>query len=142
MRRAELPLVALLSSPDKQLTPIQIQKTLFLLNQNIPHALGGEVYHFTPYNYGPFDSAIYRDLETAIDSGLVDAIPSGGGWNEYRITPRGEARASETVQKLDPNALNYIRSLTQWVRSVSFRELLTTVYDAYPDFASRSVFRR
>jgi len=140
MSKAHWPLVALLKSPDKKLTPVQIQKTIFLFAQNIPDTIGHDAYKFKPYNYGPFDPAIYRDLEGAIEAGHVEPLPTSRGWDEYRITALGERIAQETLADVSPDAEQYISRITNWVRTTSFRELLTAIYKAYPAYAKRSVF--
>lgn len=141
MRRADLPLIALLKSPDQRLTPVQMQKTLFLLTENIADALGGKLYTFTPYNYGPFDATIYRDLEDAIESGYVETIPTKKGWDEYRLTAFGRTVAQQAIHEMDEESVAYVSRVASWARTVSFRDLLTAIYHEYPYYASRSVFR-
>jgi hypothetical protein len=60
--RDEFLLLALASASDGRLTPVQIQKAMFLLKQEAGQFVGPDFYEFVPYNYGPFNSSIYDDL--------------------------------------------------------------------------------
>jgi hypothetical protein len=42
---------------------VQVQKLFFLLDENIAADLGGRQFSFEPYDYGPFDRAVYSELE-------------------------------------------------------------------------------
>src|SRR5439155_6656754 len=48
-------LLALLAAEGHSLTPVQLQKCLFLLGSRRPKDVGRDFYHFRPYDYGPFD---------------------------------------------------------------------------------------
>src|SRR5437773_8648050 len=64
MSRRDWLLVALTEAGDRGLSPVQIQKTMFLFKNGTDRVLDeDQFYDFRPYNYGPFDSQIYRDLE-------------------------------------------------------------------------------
>ena len=56
--------------------PVRIQKLLFMMDREIPHLLGGPHFRFAPYRYGPFDQAVYQELESLRDAGLVDIAAS------------------------------------------------------------------
>jgi len=134
--------LALAAAEGKPLSPVQLQKTLFLLQKELPWAVGGEFYTFRPYNYGPFDSAIYADATTLAAQNLVavENIP-GQRWSGYAITIHGRERANALSKQISSQALSYLQSLTKWVQSVSFRDLLKAVYSKYPEYAVNSVFR-
>lgn len=125
------------------LDPVRIQKGMFLLSQEAGLE-DGEAYSFRPYDYGPFSSQIYHDLDDLVDEGVVaaEAVP-GYTWSRYRLTAFGLAAAQEIVDQLDPArraSARSIISLKQDVLSQSFNELLKHVYSRYPDYAERSVF--
>lgn len=127
----------------RALDPIRIQKGMFLLAQE-----GGvredEQYLFRPYDYGPFSSRIYDDLDALVEEGLVarEAVP-GYTWSRFRLTPEGLAETQEIADRLDEEHLQGVRFLLQMKSDVltrSFNRLLHYVYRRYPDYAKNSVF--
>lgn len=44
--------------------PARIRILLFLIDREIPEPFGGPHFDFRPYDYGPFDGAIYDELDT------------------------------------------------------------------------------
>jgi uncharacterized protein len=125
----------------KTLTPIQLQKALFLIGQKMPDAVKPDFYEFVPHNFGPFSKDIYGDVEALNDEGLIDEITkTGQNWPEYRISQTGTQRAEELRKNVSPDTYNYLDKLVKWVEEQSFQDLLHAVYSAYPDFAKNSVF--
>jgi predicted ArsR family transcriptional regulator len=119
-------------------------KGLFLVAKKTPRewlpAQGA--YDFEPYYYGPFSSAVYRDLDDLREADLVDCTPvPGRSWCTYSLTKRGSDAADEAAQVLDPRLVDYARRLNSWVGRLSFNDLLTRVYKEFPQYASKSVFR-
>jgi uncharacterized protein len=65
-------LVALSESADGYLSPVQIQKALFLFRKGAEGRFdSSQFYDFAPYHYGPFSPDIYYDLEELEKRGLV-----------------------------------------------------------------------
>jgi uncharacterized protein YwgA len=127
----------------RALDPIRIQKGLFLLAQE--GALReDERYSFRPYDYGPFSSQIYDDLDAMVDEGLVVREPVPGyTWNRFRLTPLGLAAAQSLAENLTQRQLvsaRILNTLKRDVLSLSFNRLLRHVYGRYPDYAKNSVF--
>ena len=71
MEKRDWLLLALAAAKTKGLTPVQIQKSLFLFGENMSGIGGSRFYKFVPYNYGPFDKRIYSDAEALETEGLV-----------------------------------------------------------------------
>jgi uncharacterized protein len=127
----------------RPLDPIRIQKGMFLLAQeaDIPE---GEQYLFRPYDYGPFSSRIYDDLDALVDEGLVarEAVP-GYTWSRYQLTDRGLEETQAIADRLDPDRRKAVRFLLEMKKDVlsrSFNRLLRYVYRRHPDYAKNSVF--
>ena len=53
MERKEWVLLALFAAEAYRLQPVQLQKSLFLLGQNVKD-VGTSYYDFMPFHYGPF----------------------------------------------------------------------------------------
>jgi len=99
-------------------------------------------YEFVPYNYGPFDSTIYRDVEILEAVGLLREQPRGN-YSRYVATQAGhdQARGLEEGEARG-EARDYLINLIGWILSVDFTQLLRSVYAKYPDYAVNSVFKR
>lgn len=123
------------------LTPIQLQKSLFLIGQKMPNVVSRGFYKFIPYNFGPFCREIYSDAVSLRDAGLVEQISRPGqDWPEYVISPTGTKAAEDLRQRIPQEARDYLETLVKWVEKQSFPDLLHAVYRAYPDYAKNSVF--
>jgi hypothetical protein len=139
--RDEFLLLALASAKDGRLTPLQIQKAMFLLKQEAAQFVGPDFYEFVPYNYGPFNSSIYDDLNLLAASGLVSIDQSQGrSWAMYTITGAGQQRADRIRQNVAPAIRDYTENVVTWIKSQSFASLLRSIYAKYPNFAINSVF--
>ena len=141
-RRDWLLLLVGLHPPPGGLEPVRVQKALFLLAREggIPPR---ERYWFVPYNYGPMSPRVYRDVDALARAGLVERLPVPGyAWGRVRATERGRERAAQLAREADPRALRRLREIREDVVALSFAALLESVYDRYPTFAQRSVFRR
>ena len=124
------------------LDPVRVQKGMFLLAREggIPPK---ERYWFVAYNYGPMSPRVYRDVDALVREGLVERLPVPGyAWGVVRATDRGRERAHALAATADRRALARLAAIREEVTSLSFAQLLERVYDRYPAFAERSVFRR
>lgn len=141
MEKQELLLAALSAGGSSEYTPVQVQKLIFLIERNIGEELGGTRFEFKPYDYGPFDSSIYemlRDLET---QGLAVASATSRGWKKYQLTSTGVATGTMLLSQLPERAAEYVRSVSDFVRRMSFAQLVSSIYKAYPEMKVNSVFR-
>jgi uncharacterized protein len=140
--RQKIVLAALAAEPASSFAPVQVQKLFFLLDQNIAVDLGGRQFAFEPYDYGPFDRAVYSELEHLAQQGLV-AIQSSQGAErrKFYLTPTGYAEGIATLNQLHPRARDYMSRVSAWVRSLSFAELVGAIYNQYPSMKINSVFR-
>lgn len=142
MDRKDIIIVALVASDGAIHTPVQIQKLLFLIDKNLSKHLKGPFFNFEPYAYGPFDSDIYSVLENLEKEGFVETISSPNlSWSKYRLTPQGQKRGYELLNSIDSKIADYIRKLSEFIRSLSFSELLSVIYKEYPEMKKYSVFR-
>jgi DNA-binding PadR family transcriptional regulator len=141
--RERLLLFIALDGAPQGLDPIRLQKGMFLFAMD-DDTDPREGYQFVPYNYGPMSAQIYRDLELLSEQGLVEAVPvEGQSWARYSATEQGLATARDLLNE-EPTqvAAQRLYEIKLDVSSHSFKEVLEDVYDRYPEFASKSVFRR
>ena len=130
-----------IAAGDRPLTPVQLQKSLFLLGKNLPKTTGAGFYKFEPYDYGPFDVQVYLDAEILVAEGLVEISQSGRGWNEYSATPGGRITAAVFEKKLNPKHASYIKAVVAWTQRLSFQALVRAIYAKYPSYRANSVFQ-
>ena len=133
-------LMALAAGDEKTYSPVQVQKLLFLLDDNIPNDVGGPHFQFQPYDYGPFDKEVYVVLEQLARKKLVSIIPTGRGWNKYMLTPKGFDYGREHLESLNNKSRQYTKKLAEFVTTVSFSQLVSTIYSHYPEMKENSVF--
>ena len=135
-------LLVVAAGKNRPLTPVQLQKSLFLLSESKLPEAPNSIYSFEPYHYGPFDSDIYADADSLRDDGKVVRLPSArGAWTETAITADGSSKAASLEKGLSKASANYIRELVQWVQSQSFSGLLRAIYSKYPEYREHSVFQ-
>jgi uncharacterized protein len=137
----DIVLAALSPAGGTPYSPVQVQKLLFLVDQNLSPCLGGLKFDFQPHHYGPFDKRVYFTLEDLAQRGMVEITRGRGNWPEYRLTPEGQTRAAEVMAGLDERARSYLGRVSAFVRSLSFSELVSAIYKAYPEMRVRSVFQ-
>jgi uncharacterized protein len=133
-------LAGLAAAPGMALTRVQAQKLYFLIDRQLADRLDGPAFNFVPYHYGPYDKNVYRILEELAVQGLVALYPSGAR-QTFQLTPRGEISASRELASLPQEVSRHIVQLATWVRTLSFSDLITAIYRAYPEMRANSVFQ-
>jgi hypothetical protein len=141
MEKSELVLAGLAAGGQGAIyPPAQVQKLFFLLDKEVPTYVEGPHFAFVPYDYGPFDSSVYDALDRAALSGLVD-INRTGRVRTYSLTAEGYKIGSAALAKIHEPARTFVSSAAKWVISLSFAQLVSAIYQKYPDMKSNSVFR-
>lgn len=141
--RDRLLLFIALDGAPRGLDPIRLQKGMFLFAME-GESRTDEVYEFVPYHYGPMSTQIYRDLEELLEHGLIEAHPvKGQSWARYSATEDGLVAARDLLaQEPSQAAARRLYEIKVDIASRTYQEVLEDVYDRFPDFASKSVFRR
>ncbi len=144
MMRKDWTLLTIVAADEHPLQPVQLQKSLFLISRNLPHHLLGsdQFYSFSPYDYGPFCSDVYADAESLEAEGLI-AIqrPPESRFRLYQATEAGARRALALEGKLSPSAVDYVKRVVAFTQSLSFNQLVSTIYKVYPEMRINSVFQ-
>jgi len=142
MNRPQLVLAALASAgPSVAFTPVQVQKIFFLLDRRGSTALGGPHFDFEPYDYGPFDQAVYHELDALQLIDLVQ-VDVDRRYRTYRLTSRGFIEGSAALAKIAAPVQNFIRQTVLWVGSLRFDQLVAAIYREYPEMKARSIFNQ
>ncbi len=123
-------------------SPVQIQKLLFLIGKKIPELSENNYFNFTPYNYGPFDPEIYDVISELISSEDLKLINDPNSRiMRYSTTDKGQIRGKQILQSLGKNTISKIKILSEFVRKLSFFELVSAIYKEYPEMKKYSIFR-
>jgi uncharacterized protein len=140
MERQDLVLAALAAGGENaSYWPVQVQKLLFLIDREASALVNGPHFDFKPYDYGPFDRAVYLELDSLAAQGLIN-IQNTGRYRVYSLTPEGYRQGSSNLSQVSL-ARSYIEQAARWVRSLSFQQLVAAIYRRYPDMKVNSVFR-
>jgi hypothetical protein len=142
MDRKEWALLAIAAGGDAGLTPVQLQKSLFLYGKHRPDEVGEDYYRFAPYDYGPFDAEVYRDAQRLQGAGLVDitSVP-GRRWNKYVVSSMGLELAASLKKRRAVVDIEHLEALVKWARGLTFSELVRAIYQLYPEYRANSVFQ-
>ena len=142
INQADVVLAAMAAKNGSVFAPVQVQKMFFLLDRNIADRCGGPWFDFEPYDYGPFDKEVYRALERWAVAGMV-RIDSGASSSRrtYALTPAGQAKGEAILKGLPNEAQAFMERVSDWVRSMSFAQLVGAIYRAYPDMRENSIFQ-
>jgi hypothetical protein len=142
MNRRDIMLAALSSGGESALfTPVQVQKLFFLIDRELGDRAGGPHFSFQPYDYGPFDRAVYHELETLARLGLV-RFDEQRSPKRFALTDEGLARGRQLLRLLDPQVRDYLSRVAAWVRALSFGALVSAIYQKYPDMKVNSIFNQ
>lgn len=121
--------------------PIRVQKGMFLFAME-SSAPEGQKYRFQPYNWGPFSQPIYADLEALEGAGLVERMQvPGASYYRYRRTTKGDEAAAALAARAPGDLVTSITEARGAVTGVGFDGLLKRVYDKYPEYATKSLFK-
>ena len=142
MNRQSLILAALAPAGEDPYTPVMVQKLMFLIDQEIPKDVGGPHFNFRPYDYGPYDSDVYSELEKLASEGLI-AIHVREGWNRrvFKLTSEGLEQGDAELQGSDARVKSFLAEASEFVRGLSFSQLVAAIYKGYPEFRANSVFQ-
>ena len=138
MKRPEVVLTAMAAGgAGTQFDPVRVQKLLFLVDKEIPQFVEGPHFDFKPYNYGPFDGAVFQELDALSMENEVSI--DHNRYRLYSLTDSGHARSAAMLAELPQEIACYLQDVAQWVLSQTFRQLLAAIYQRYPDMAVNSI---
>jgi uncharacterized protein len=122
-------------------TPVQVQKIFFLIDRRAASGTNGPHFNFQPYDYGPFDNAVYDQLEVLQQEGLVE-ISWAGRYKSFKLTAAGILEGGAELQKLSAPIQSFLWATVDWVRSLRFDQLVAAIYREYPEMKVNSVFKQ
>jgi len=137
-----LAVIAVAADSGSELSPVYLQKSLFLLGEMFRDRLGGDFYQFIPHHYGPFSKQIYDDVEDLKLEGLVEFVPvPGETWVMYRATKAGVGSFEDLQKTMARPVLDYVRKMVPIILGLSFEQLVSVIYEHFSGYSVNSVFR-
>ncbi len=134
-------LTAMSCADDGEFTPVQLQKYFFVIEKKLKNFDGTEQFHFKAWDYGPFDATLYKVLGDLENKGLA-AINVTTRIRKYRLTSKGLEIGKNVFDGLDQKHKEYLKKLADFIRTLSFSELVSSIYKAYPEMKINSVFNQ
>lgn len=142
MDRRDVTLVMLTLAESGPYKPVQLQKAMFLVSKKAEKIFDKKSrFKFEPYDYGPFDKAVYQETEILELCGLAE-IDRNGRWYQYSATKEGKTRAKDLMKEIPENTVDLLQKISNLVRSLSFADLVSAIYDAYPEMRENSIFTK
>jgi uncharacterized protein YwgA len=141
MTRRDATLLMLSLAEGNPYSPVQIQKAMFILSREGAEIFDVESrYDFQPYDYGPFDKDVYSEIEVLAGAGLAVIGVTGELRRSYTASETGRAAAEPLRRKISPEQLAFAQKISSFVRRLSFADLVSAIYKAYPEMKENSVF--
>jgi len=150
-KRKILPLALLYATKEGRIDGrTRFQKLIFLMQKEgaLDELSPTDTYRFKPYDYGPFSSTLYDDLDEHIERELIDdAIEKLNEEDdivkyEYQLKDEGwnfiEERLSTTEIK---QIVEEAERIMGKYGDLPLPELIDLVYSKYPEYAKNSVLR-
>jgi hypothetical protein len=110
--KEQVVLAALAPSECATHSPVQVQKLLFLIDALIPELVGGL------------------------------NIIQGPSYKIYFTTPAGQKRGEKILNQFPQAAQKFIHEVSQFVRILSFNQLVSAIYHQFPHMRENSVFQK
>lgn len=136
-------LLAISYAKEKGISPVRLQKSLFLLGEELRSIVGKKYYKFVPYNYGPFCKEIYQDVDLLAVERFIEVIPNENQrYFEYFLTQAGEDHLKKLSFGKKSVGAEYLKQAVEWALDLSFDDIITSIYTAYPKYQKNSVFHK
>lgn len=149
--RKMLPLALLYADEEHQIDGrTRFQKLIFLMQMegNLNDIDPTDTYRFEPYDYGPFSSTLYDDLDSHIEQGLIEDSKEKLDEEEdivkyeYQLESDGKEFVEEQVSENEfERIVQEAERIIDEYGDTPLPELIDLVYSKYPDYAENSVLR-
>jgi len=117
-------LLAMAAAGAAGLSPIQLQRSLFLLSQKRKTHLASGFYQFEPGDAWPFSKALYEDLDAFVAAGdVTKEYRPECTQSFFRLADSGRMLAEELRPHLKAEASSYLEEAVAWVTEQSTLDL-------------------
>ena len=138
LERIDILLSIIVAAQGDAVSPVQLQKVAFLVGQECQNDVPSDYYQFVPYDYGPYCKDINIDVEELERRGHISVSSSPPGTRkEYRATFRS---SRIDFSHIPASVAEYTEKAVEWMKPLSFGELVSAIYKAYPAYSANSIF--
>ncbi len=135
--RSDILLAIITAAGVRGFTRVYVQKVAFLVSEEFKGKLTDDFYEFDKYHYGPFSREVYLDAEMLNDLGCISI--------KYGVDRRDDLYSIEENCYLDDIQLpaelqQYIEDTVDWIKDMSFSELVRAIYLLFPEYRENSRF--
>lgn len=118
-------LLAIAVSGASGLSPIQLQRSLFLVCQKREEQVGPDFYEFEANGSGPASAALYVDIDALVTAEYIvkEWVPESS-CSTFRLSDAGRAWAADFRQKMKKETLAALEDAVAWVKEQSYLELV------------------
>ena len=116
-------LLQLLRAAGRAVSRVELVKWAFLLRQDRAGVIGDSFYEFFPHRRGPYSFVLRREMDRLVADGIVST--EGETWEWIR---------SESASGLPAEDARSVASVCHRYREMAEGELLSDVYQRFPDF--------
>lgn len=117
----------------------ELQKLIFLADKNCPEIFSNQRYVFSPDTFGPVAEQIFDDVQELSHARLAAIIAKRT--HRYYATSEGMKRGMEIFASLSFAERDYIKKISEYVRSLEFTQLSESLNHAYPEFVNEVLFQ-
>ena len=107
------------------LSPVQLQRSLFLVCQKREEQVGPGFYEFESYGSGPASTALYADIDALVAAEYIvkEWVPESS-CSTFHLSDAGQGRAADFRRKMKKEALESLEDAVAWVKEQSYLELV------------------
>ena len=118
-------LLAIAMSGASGLSPVQLQRSFFLVSQKREEQVGPRFYEFEANGSGPASSTLYVDIDALVTAEYIvkQWVPESS-CSAFRLSDPGRAWAADFRRKMKREALSGLEDAVAWVQEQSYLDLV------------------
>ena len=118
-------ILAIASAADAGLSPLQLQRSLFLLRQKRVEQALPDFYEFESHESGPLSRDLNRDLDALVAAEyVVKTWRPECSWSVLRLSDAGQAWATAVRRKANKETLGRLEDAVAWVKEQGYLDLV------------------
>ena len=118
-------LLAVAVSGASGLSPVQLERSLFLVCQKREEHVGPDFYQFESNGSGPASAALYVDIDALVTAEhIVKEWAPESSCSIFRLSDSGRARAADFRRRIKKEALAGLEDAVAWVKEQSYQEMV------------------
>lgn len=140
MDKKDIVLKVVSSFGESDLSPVKLQKSLFLVGQSGLADLPVDYYKFIAYDYGPFCKEVYDDINALERQGFILVSKTNQRSFPLYVTTEAGKDVAASINISEDLAL-YISQVVEWMKPLNFSQLVSSIYRKFPSYSTNSVFQ-